>query len=74
MSAPLIFDVIKKIKDTGWINATLTSDFKAYNNNNSNQPCYRKIGKIVEICGVVSPTASISANETKTIFTLPERI
>ena len=47
------------LDDSGWKNATLTSNFNAYSNISSNTPQYRKVGNIVEIRGVVS------------IFTLP---
>lgn len=59
-------------QDSGWIIATLTSSFKPYNNNNSNTPIYRKVGKTVEIKGIVSPSATISAGDTANIFVLPE--
>lgn len=59
--------------DTGWVNATLTSDFKLYN---SSSYCrYRKIGKQVNIQFTLSPASASnvlnSATET-TAFTLPE--
>lgn len=54
--------------DSGWIYAELTSQFTVYNNDESSKPQYRKIGKVVEIIGVVTPTSSTSEG---TIFTLP---
>lgn len=60
----------KLMGDSGWINATLTSDFTLYNSNSVVQ--YRKIGKVVSIQGTVKPTAEIAANANTTIFTLPE--
>lgn len=54
--------------DSGWIYAELTSQFTVYNNDESSKPQYRKIGKVVEIIGVVTPTSSTSED---TIFTLP---
>ena len=58
--------------NSGWITADLTSRFKAYNNNSSNTPLYRRIGKTVEIKGIVSPTSTITGSTTAiTIFTLP---
>lgn len=55
-----------------WTTATLTSKFANYNGVAANAPKYRKIGKIVNIRGVVSPTEDIVANTTQhTIFTLP---
>lgn len=60
-------------KDSGWINSTTleTETFKAYNNNNSNMPKYRKIGKIVQVQGIVSPISALTASNTYKIFTLP---
>lgn len=54
--------------DSGWIYAELTSQFTVYNNDESSKPQYRKIGKVVEIIGIVTPTSSTSED---TIFTLP---
>lgn len=61
------------LEDTYWIDAELESDFKLYN---SSSYCrYRKIGKIVNIQFVLSPTSADnvlnSATET-TAFVLPE--
>lgn len=57
--------------DTGWITATLTDDFKPYNNTASNTPQYRKVGKVVQVKGVVSPTSTIDGGTIHhTIFTL----
>lgn len=70
-----IYDLFDK--DTGWITLKLESDFKAYNNNSSNIPRYRCVGKLVEVKGVISPTSSDNilntATET-TICTLPEGV
>ena len=67
-----IKDIYQKIKDTGWQTATLTDDFKPFNNNSSNMPRYRKIGKIVQVWGMVSPSLTIQGgSETHTIFNLP---
>ena len=64
-----------KIEDTGWQTATLTDDFKAYNNDSINMPQYKRTGNQVEIIGSVSPTNTIIGSNTQyTIFTLPERI
>lgn len=60
------------LDDTGWIDATLTSDFISYANNDENKPRYRKKNGIVYIRGCVSPSAEIGASATgKIIFTLP---
>lgn len=58
--------------DSGWQKVTLTSDFKPYNNTASNTPQYRRVGKVVQVEGVVSPTSTIDGGTTQhTIFTLP---
>ena len=58
-------------KDTGWISATLTSDFKPYNNNNNNIPKYRRVGNMVEIIGTITPASNLNASTSYTIFNLP---
>ena len=59
-------------EDSGWQTASLTGDFKAYQDNSKYTPRYRKIGKVVEIEGVVSPTKTLTGSGTQvTIFTLP---
>ncbi len=57
--------------DSGWQNATLSSAFKNYNDDSSNTPQYRKIGKVVEIRGAVAPTSQIAANSITVMFNLP---
>ena len=58
------------IEDTGWIDATLTSEFTLYNADSVCQ--YRKIGKYVQLRGEVKPTTAISGSLTAVIiFTLP---
>lgn len=57
--------------DSGWINATLTSQFTEYSS--SETPQYRKFGWLVEIRGAVKPTSAIAGSNTEyTIFTLPD--
>ncbi len=56
------------IEDTGWITATLSSDFKPYGNYATNIPKYRRVGKMVEVRGMVSPKTEISSG---IIMTLP---
>ena len=59
--------------DDKWVTATLTSDFTAYDGTSSNTPEYKKMGKLIEIRGKVSPTSAIAGSATScTIFTLPE--
>lgn len=61
------------IDDSGWKTATLTSDFVKYDDKDDNIPQYKKIGKLVEVRGAVSPTSAITGSaDAKTIFTLPE--
>ena len=60
-----------KLNDTGWQTASLSGDFKAYSS--AYAPEYRKVGKLVEIRGEVSPTKTLDGGTTtSTIFTLPE--
>lgn len=56
--------------DTGWKDLTLTSAFKKANVTNMN-PIYRKVGKMVQITGAVTPTAEIAAGQATLISTLP---
>ena len=49
----------EKIKDSDWQTATLTDDFKAYNNDGINMPQYKRTGNQVEIIGSVSPMETI---------------
>lgn len=58
------------LDDTGWIDATLTSSFTLYSTDDVCQ--YRKIGKHVQLRGVVKPTAALAGSLTGVvIFTLP---
>lgn len=55
--------------DSGWQTLTLNSAFELYT---SGFPVrYRKIGKTVEVYGVVKPASEIAAGGTATIGTLP---
>ena len=60
------------IKDSGWHRVTLTSNFKYYNNDESDYPKYRKFGPIVNFRGCITPTATLSTSSDQTICTLPE--
>lgn len=57
----------------GWIYPTLGSNFQMYGTSETdNKPRYRKEGSIVEIRGIVTPTADIAGSTTiYPIFTLP---
>lgn len=64
---------VAKLEDGEWINATLTGNFVNYQNNSSYAPKFRKIGKVVELGGQISPAQTIEGSATNyTIFTLPE--
>ena len=68
-------NIIQSKKILGWKKATLTSNFKPYNDNEKYRPTYRKYGKIVEISGVITPSKTLNGSSNGvTIFTLPERI
>ena len=59
-------------QDSGWIQATLNDPFQAFDNQDSNIPEYRKVGKMVEIRGIVTPKETINADSKVNIFWLPE--
>lgn len=61
----------KLIEDTGWKTATLTSDFAPYQNQTRYTPKYRKIGNIVNITGVITPTTTLSTTGDQLIFSIP---
>lgn len=59
------------ISDSGWITFTPTGKFKKYQDSSICR--YRKVGKIVEVIGAVTPTETIPGSGTREIFfTLPE--
>lgn len=56
--------------DSGWVDLTLTSEFRQYGTGNSVR--YRKIGNVVEVRGIVAPVADIAGGtDMHTIATLP---
>ena len=57
--------------DTEWKTLEYTSAFTYYSNAEGNKPKIKKIGNIVYIKGVATPTAQINANQSTTMFTLP---
>ena len=58
------------IADSGWETLTpLGSDFELYTSDSPVQ--YRKVGKMVEVRGVVKPKNGFAAGDTATIGTLP---
>jgi hypothetical protein len=60
------------VEDSGWITAELTDKFTVGALASDVVLQYRKVGNVVEINGVTSPTADIDTNNEHTIFTLPE--
>lgn len=62
----------------GWIYPTLSSEFIMYGTSESdNRPRYRKDGRVVEVRGIVTPSANIPYvagewDDNHTIFTLPD--
>lgn len=44
------------VADTNWVDVTMDPDFKKYDDLNANKLRIRKVGKLVEIRGVVQPT------------------
>lgn len=69
----LLYVIDQRIKtyDSGWQTATLTSDFTPYTA--GVLPEYRKIGNIVNIHGVLKPTAELTGSNTMIpMFIIPE--
>ena len=66
-----IYQLNKDLIDTDWIYPTISGGFVEYAS--EWKPRYRKIGKLVEICGAVKPTKNTFVGQDPiTIFTLPE--
>lgn len=61
-----------EVDDTEWKTANLSSTFTSYSNKSENLPKYKKIGKTVEIRGVIAPNSDLASNTEYTIFTLPQ--
>lgn len=75
MSKPKILELEEKIADTGWVDLEFSSNFENYNGTKSNNPKYRRIGKIVMLQGVATPVAKTPADSSETeLFTIPEEI
>lgn len=52
-----------------WVYPALTSNFDIYNNDTNNRPRYRKDGRVVEVRGIVTPTATLAgSNDILNIF------
>lgn len=65
-------NILEELKNSRWIKATLDSSFKPYGDTEEVSPEYRRIGKVVEIRGQISPNSAIESGGTATIFTLDE--
>lgn len=75
MSKPKILEMEEKIEDTGWIDLEFSSDFENYNGTASNNPKYRKIGKVVMLQGIATPVEKTPADSSQLeLFTIPEEI
>lgn len=60
-----------KIMDSGYVNVVPQSGFTIYSNGNDIK--YRKLGRLVEVSGVMKPTSEIAGSDTKyTMGVLPQ--
>lgn len=57
--------------DTSWKTITLNNLFTYYDNN-SNTPKYKKIGNIVMLAGIITPTQTLDSSTERLIGNLPE--
>lgn len=73
-AAKTLIDAINELntntKDSGWIQASMTSSFEAYQS--GSQPRYKKQGNRVYIMGIVKPKTELAASDNTVVFTLPE--
>lgn len=60
--------------DSGWKTPSISSSLSIYGSDSYNAIKYRKVGKVVDICGAVSPasTSTLANGEAVTVFTLPQ--
>lgn len=66
----MIDTLTEMVEDSGWQDAVLCDEFELYG---SDSTCkYRKVGKIVQVCGIVKPTSTFSSGASNPLFTLPE--
>lgn len=56
------------IIDSDWINLTLSSDYKLYNDTTANQPQYKVSGNTVTITGAVSPKVEYTSSLTPVVI------
>ena len=67
-----ILSLQNETADSGWLKAELTESFKPYNDVEGNSIFYRKIGKIVQVIGKITPTSDIEGTyNLVNICTLP---
>lgn len=60
---------------SGWIDLEFSSNFENYSGTASNNPKYRRIGKIVMLQGLATPVNKTPANSSQVeLFTIPEEI
>ena len=59
--------------DSGWKTPSISSELTNHDSNTSNALKYRRVGKVVDICGSVSPTttSALADGKSVTAFTLP---
>lgn len=55
--------------DSGWKDLSLTANFEVYSS--TRKAYYKKIGKLVNVCGEVKPKAEVAAAQTTKIADLP---
>ena len=72
----LTYDTLKlnsDVYDSGWKTPSISSKLTNYNSNSANALKYRRVGKVVDICGAVSPAnaTALANGESVTAFTLP---
>lgn len=68
------WQLLKGVEDTGWNYVTLSSAVVPYRSNEAYTPRYRKIGNLVQVIGILSPssnTNNIGSSAGVTIFTMP---
>lgn len=60
--------------DSGWKTPSISSSLSVYGSDSYNAIKYRKVGKVVDICGAVSPasTSTLANGDAVTVFTLPQ--
>lgn len=62
------FGMPVSFSNSNWIDLTLDSNFKSYNDINENRPKYKAIGEMVMIRGIVSPKMAYTSSTTTVVF------